>query len=195
MAATPSDRYEAEIARINWDALRASARHGLRTRMGGLTGEDVDDAVQDVAERYVRFVRRNGMPHSPEGFLFELVRRVAANNIQRRQRERRLEMGDAPAWVRSPEGEADEDEVLRQYAIMVFHVQEYFRIRKAGCVALANAKSRGDSLKDHAAAHGFSYDKIRQDWARCVKLIHDAMRAKRLRLTWPTPRPKRRPGA
>jgi hypothetical protein len=195
MPLPPSDPRELEIAAIDWAAVRASARRRLRARMGGFSGEEVDDAVEDVVERYVRFIRQSGPPHTPEGFLFELVRCVAANNILRRQRERLLETGAVPTWVRPLDGVPDEDEVMAEYARIMFQVKEYFQLKKAGCVELANVKSRGESLKAHAAKLGCSYFKLSKDWERCKKLILAAMRANRLRIEWLIPRPKRKPHA
>lgn len=195
MASPPPDPPEHDLAAIDWAALRASARRGLRARMNGFNHDDIEDAASDVVDRFLRFVRRHGPPHTPEGLLFELVRRVAANQIVNRQRDRALAQAALSSGVLTDHAEMDEDEILVEYANIVFHVQAYFRLKKAECATLADAKSRGESLKAHAAERGLSYEKIRQDWSRCVKLIHDAMRAKRLRLPWPTPPRRRQPDA
>ena len=188
MPSIPPSPDDSEFAGLDWDALRASAARRLRARLGGFGPQDLEDAVQEVLERFLGFTRRHGPPHTPEGLLFRLVRIVAANAIARRQRERAIEQGVVPIW-RDPSGtDTGDDEILEEYQRVVFHVREYFRLKRAGCVKLADVKSRGESLKDHAAHAGISYDEVRQAWSRCVRLIHDAMRANRLQLHWLKPR-------
>ena len=184
---------EDALHRLDWDALGASARNRLRARLSGFSAQDVDDAAQDVLTHIVEFVRRRGLPERPEGLLVHIVRAVAADAIAGRQHDRAFMRGHAAAWLEQQALPADVLEVQRQFRENGFHILEYFRLKRAECVPLADARSRGESLKDHAARHGKSYDMTRQAWSRCVRLIHDAMRRNRLRLEWPTPRDRTGP--
>lgn len=188
MSPSPTDPFDGDVAAIDWAALHQSASRLLRLRMRGLGAEAVEDAAQEVSKRYLGFVRRRGAPHTPDGLLADLCRKVAATAIHARQAERELRAQPPPDWA-SPDGptEVDIEAAVRAYASIVFFVREYFALRRARCTPLADAKARGESLKDFAQRMRLSYEKVRQDWSRCVRLIHDAMRRKRLRLPWPTP--------
>jgi hypothetical protein len=194
----PDDRSERDLAAIDWDALRRTATRLLHLRMRGFSAEEIEDAVQGVSSRYLSFVRRQGLPHTPEGLLTDLCRKVAASAILQRQRERHLLQQPPPDWTNrvdpSSDGDSDED-VLHDYRSIVFFVREYFALRRAQCTPLADAKAAGEPLKDFAARTQQSYEKVRQDWSRCVRLIHEAMRRNRLRLPWPTPRKRKRDDA
>ena len=192
MAATPPEPFEDEVAAIDWAALRASASRLVRMRMRGFSAEDIEDAAGIVSDRYLQFVRRQGRPDSPEGLLADLCRKVAANAVRRRQRERERLAGPPPEWAGGTSPEDDEAEVLQAYQTIVFMVREYFALRRAQCTPIAEAKAAGEPLKTFAERTQQSYEKVRQDWSRCVKLIHQAMRRNRLRLPWPSPPNKRR---
>jgi DNA-directed RNA polymerase specialized sigma24 family protein len=185
MASTPQPPNDDVLKELNWDSLQASARRRLRARLSGFGTHDLEDAVQDVAERLVRFVRRHGSPESPEALLVHIVRAVASDAIKRRQHERRLGTGQVRTWVEDSPQADGEDEILEEYVLIVFHVREYLRLRRAHCLPLADAKARGESLKEFALRQKRSYEGVRQAWSRCVRLIHDAIRRKRLRLSWP----------
>ncbi|MEQ1832429.1 MAG: hypothetical protein ABL977_05180 [Candidatus Eisenbacteria bacterium] len=186
------DPSERELAAIDWEALRRSAVRMLALRMRGLSTEDVEDASQEVARRYATFVRRNGPPHTPDGLLADLCRKVAANAIRKIQEERGLLAQLHAAQNDEQESEADSAQALRDYQTIVFFVREYFALRRAQCTTIAEAKAAGESLKALAARLKLSYEKVRQDWSRCVRLIHEAMRRNRLRLPWPVPRRRKR---
>ncbi len=192
MPPSPNDPFEHELAAIDWEALRRSAVRMLTLRLRGLSAEDIEDAAQDVARRYATFVRRNGAPHTPDGLLADLCRKVAANFIRKRQDERGLLTRLHASLADEPESDEESAEAVREYQAIVFFVREYFALRRAQCTAIADAKAAGESLKDLAARLKLSYEKVRQDWSRCVRLIHDAMRRNRLRLPWPTPRRRKR---
>jgi DNA-directed RNA polymerase specialized sigma24 family protein len=188
MAAETTPTFEEALAQLDWSELRAAARSRLRARLSGFCAQDIDDATQDVLTHMVTFVKRHGPPERPEGLLIKIVRAVAADAIGGRQRDRAFNSSYGETWLEQQLLPADVREVLRRYRENSFHVREYFRLKRAECVPLADARSRGESLKDHAARGGQSYPKIRQAWSRCVKMVHDAMRRNRLRLAWPTPR-------
>jgi len=195
MASTPRPPHEDELRALDWQALRASAHRRLRARMSGFSSQDLEDAVQDVAERMVEFVRRRGRPDAPEGLLVSIVRGVAADAIARRQRDRTIHVPDDGNRLEQFAADPEEDDVLEEYRRIVFHVREYFRLKRAGCVPLAEAKSRGESLKTYAEREGVSYDQVRQAWSRCVKLIHDAIHRNRLQLMWQVPSERKPPDA
>jgi len=188
MAASKDPDHEDELPKLDWDDLRAMAGRRLRARLSGFSQQDIEDAVQDVTERLVKFIHRHGMPDHLGGLLIRIVRAVAADAIERRQRERALERGDISTWLDEPSWADVEEHVLEQYRLIVFSVLAYFKLKRAGCVPLANAKASGESLKEYAARLKVSYQRERMRWSRCVKLIHEAMRKNRLRLNWPTPR-------
>lgn len=185
MSAHTQPPYEDPLRRLDWKALHASARRLLRGRMSGFEPQEIEDAAQEVAKRMVEFVHRRGDPESPGGLLVSMVRAVSADAIARRRRDRTIitRVPDAePLMVESPLEE--EQEILEEYRNIAFHVLEYLRLRRASCLPLADAKSKGESLKDVAERLGFSYAQVRQAWARCVKVIHDAIRRRRLRIAW-----------
>lgn len=188
MAAETTLTFEEALAQLDWDALRAGARRRLRARLSGFSAQDVDDATQDVLADMVTFVKRHGPPERPEGLLVCIVRAVAADVIGGRQRDRALTSSYGETWLEQQLLPADVRDVLLLYRENSFHIREYFRLKRAECLPLADAKSRGESLKDHAASGGQSYTQIRQAWSRCVRFVHEAMRRDRLRLAWPTPR-------
>jgi DNA-directed RNA polymerase specialized sigma24 family protein len=193
MAATEGPDHENELPKLDWESFRAMAGRRLRARMTGFNQQEIEDAVQDVTERFIKFLRRRGMPEHPDGLLVRIVRAVAANAIERRQRERALQAGDISTWLDEPSWADIEEHVLEQYRLIVYSVLAYFKLKKAGCVPLANAKASGESLKDYATRLKVSYQRERMRWSRCVKLIHEAMRRNRLRLNWPTPRKRKSP--
>ena len=188
MSASSQPPHEDELQKLDWEAIRESSRRRLRPRLGGFSTTELDDAVGAACERMVKFVRRRGLPDSPEGLLVRIVRAVAADFIAQRQRDRALIRGDVATWLGEWEPRPDEDDVLEEYRQIAFHVREYFKLRRAGCLPIADAKARGETLKEHAARNHDSYEQVRQAWSRCVRLIHEAMRMNRLRLAWPTPR-------
>jgi len=188
MAAETTLTREDALAQLDWDALRAAARRRLRARLSGFSAQDVDDATQDVLTHMVAFVRRHGRPDRPEGLLVCIVRAVAADVIAGRRRDRAFECSYSETWLEQQLLPADVRDVLRRYRENSFHILQYFRLKRAECVPLADARSRGESLKDHAVRQRQSYASVRQAWSRCVRMIHDAMRSHRLRLAWPTPR-------
>lgn len=193
MSPSPPDSFEHAVAAIDWEALRRAALRLLRLRMRGLDAETIEDAVQEVSNRYLGFVRRRGAPHTPDGLLADLCRKVAATAIREEQEKRELRAQPPPDWALGDTPTDEElDEAVRAYTSIVFFVREYFALRRAHCTPLADAKARGESLKDFAQRMTLSYEKVRQDWSRCVRLIHDAMRRNRLRLPWPTPAQKPR---
>jgi len=188
MAAETTLTFEDALAELDWEALRALARSRLRARLSGFSAQDVEDATQDVLAHMVTFVKRHGPPERPEGLLVRIVRAVAADAIDGRQRDRAFTCSYSETLLEQRLLPADVQEILLRYRESSFHIREYFRLKRAECVPLADAKSRGESLMDHAARGGQSYPQIRQAWSRCVKFVHEAMRRNRLRLTWPTPR-------
>jgi hypothetical protein len=181
--------------KLDWTSLRDVARRCLRARLGGFSSTDLDDAVQEACKRMVKFVRRRGLPDRPVGLLIRIVRAVAADAIECRQRERALRAGDVATWLGERDDAPDGDEVLEEYRQIVALVRGYFQLRRAGCVPLADAKSRGESLNAFAARTQDSYEKVRQAWSRCVKLIHDAIQKQRLRLEWPRASSRAKPGS
>jgi len=188
MAESSHPPHEAEVNKLDWEAIRDGARRRLRARLSGFNSTELEDAVQIVCEQMIKFVRRRGLPEKPEGLLMRIVRAVAADTIEQRQRDRALERGDLAYWLGEFASGSDEEAVLEEYRQIVFHVREYFRLRRARCLPIADSKARGETLKEHAARNHHSYEKVRQAWSRCVKLIHDAMRKNRLRLAWLAPR-------
>jgi hypothetical protein len=188
--------------KLDWTSLRDVARRCLRARLGGFSATDLDDAVQEACERMLKFVRRRGLPDSPVGLMLCIVHAVSADAIKCRQRERQLRSGEVRTWLVEPDDRPDkdkEDEVLEEYREIVEIVRGYFQLRRAGCVPIADALSRGELLKTYAARNQESYTKVRKAWSRCQKFIHDAIDKRRLRLKWPRPakRPKqpRKPDA
>src|SRR5262249_44453266 len=161
-------------------------RRLLRARKSGFSAQDIEDKVQDVLAAMLQFMKRHGPPDCQEALLVKIVRAARSDAVTPRQEERKLPPADPRAVLSDPHTALEEAIVIKKYKEIVFHVREYFRLKSAGCVPLADAKARGESLKDYAARLKQSYDKIRQEWSRCKQKIHDAMRQNRLRLDWPT---------
>jgi len=172
---------------LDWEALRAAARRLLRLRMSGFDRDEIEDATQEVLERMVGFVERHGLPSSPGGLLVCLVRCVAANKITLRKRERQIIDRFTVGALDAPSPGDTEEEILEEYRAIVAFVLEYLRLKRAGCVPIAEALARGESLKQYSERNGLSYDQVRQAWSRCKRQIHEALLKKRLRFPW-TPR-------
>lgn len=188
MVEPPQDPREAYLASVDWNAVRASARRGLAPRMKGFTAEDLEDAIQDVSEGYLEFIRRSGAPRTPEGLLLTIVRAVAAGSVNRKKTERRAHE-NPELRARLYTDDDSERAALEAYVTTCFLMREYLRLKRAPCVVLADLKARNGSLKEHARTSGLSYDKVRQDWSRCAKVVRDAVRSGRLRIPWmPPPR-------
>ena len=177
---------------LDWDALRATARRLLDKRMSGFDRDEIEDAVQEVCQRMLGFLDRHGPPRRPVGLLIRLVRCVAANKIAERQWERQAIARTDFAEFDVPSPGDAEDEILEDYRAIVAFVLEYLRLKRAGCVPIAEALARGETLKKYAECHGLSYDQVRQAWSRCKRQIQEAMRKKRLRFPWSNPRDKNR---
>lgn len=188
----PDSPFEPELQRLDLEALRRIALHRLRARLQGFDAAEIENAAQEVLLGLTQVVRRSGIRTSAEAIVVQIARNVAADMIGKRRRERGLQQalqGDSAPFRPDPE---QEEEILEAVRRMAFFVKEYYRLRRAGCLPLAEAKQRGESLKAFALAQGLPYDKVRQDWSRCAKLIHDAIRMGRLRLDWPRTDQRRR---
>jgi DNA-directed RNA polymerase specialized sigma24 family protein len=186
MAPTREFPFEDELQRLDHGALRALAIERLRARMGGFDPADIENAAQDVMEGLIQSVRRRGIPLSAEALVVRIARNIAADYIRARQHERIGHEGLA-GEARHDAGAGGEDESLEAIRELAFLVCEYFRLRRAPCLPIAESKRAGISLKAHAERFGLSYDKVRKDWSRCVEWVFDAMRKGRLRLNWTLP--------
>lgn len=185
MANPPDDAHRAD-AQVDWNVVGAIARRRLARHMGGFSIEDLEDATQDCCKAYLTCIRRIGTPRSPEGLLFTIVRAVAADAVNDRQAERIAK--------RSPEFLArlypDEDPyrvAVVAYERTVFLVREYFGLKRAKCMALADVKATKGSLKEYASSHELSHTQVLKEWSRCAQLIRDAVRSGRLQIPWNPP--------
>jgi len=142
------------------------------TRTAGFSPGEIDDAVQEVRRLMVKFVRLLRPPLRPGGLVSFLARRVAADKIAQRRRERTLH---------------EEEEILEEYRAILAFAFEYLRLKRSSCIPIAEALARGETLNECAERQNLSFDQVRKKWSRCAKLIHEAMRNKRLRLPSPTP--------
>jgi DNA-directed RNA polymerase specialized sigma24 family protein len=176
--------FEDQLEGLDLNALRSLALRRLRGRLGGFEAAEIENAGQDVMLGFTESVRRRGIERSAEGLVVQIVRNVAADMIKERQRER--------AGVRAYEREADEgsagfqdeEELSERIRRTAFFLIEYWKLKRAPCIPLADVKKLGKSLKEYAHEHGLSYDKVRQDWSRCARLVLDAIRKGRLKLDW-----------
>jgi hypothetical protein len=149
-----------------------------RCREWGATGtagdspSEIEDAVQEVSRLMVKFVRLHGPPRRLDGLVALLARRVAAEKIAQRRRKRMLD---------------EEEEILEEHRAILAFAFEYLRLKRSDCIPIAEALARGETLNACAERQNLSFDQVRKKWSRCAKLIHEAMRNKRLRLPSPTP--------
>jgi hypothetical protein len=167
--------------------LHSLALRRLRGRLGGFEAPEIENAVQDVMLGFTEAVRRSGIERSAEGLVVQIARNVAADMIKGRQRER----AGVRAYEREPNegsaGLADEGELVERTCRTAFFLIEYWKLKRVRCIPLADVKKLGKSLKEYALEHGLSYEKVRQDWSRCVRLLFDAIRKGRLKVDWHLP--------
>lgn len=190
MSSGPHSTFEHELRSLDLEDLRRLAIACLRVRLSGFSSDEIESAAQEVMLGLTQTVRRRGIQRSAKAIMVQICRNVAADMIHARQHERELQRG----WVLEHEtqglSEQDEelDEAIRR---ATFFVKEYLTLRRAECMPLAEAKQRGQTLKDFAAANGFSHDQVRQLWSRCVRFVIDAIERGRLQLEWPLPAKRR----
>ena len=98
----------------------------------------------------------------------------------RRQRERDRLSPDVEIEKLSPSG--PDRAIIEEWREICFMILGYFLLRRAICLPIAEAVVVGETLKEYAARLHLSYPKVRQDWVRCLDLIHDAIRKGRLRI-------------
>jgi DNA-directed RNA polymerase specialized sigma24 family protein len=179
--------FEDQLERLDLKALHSLARGRLQGRLDGFEAAEIENGVQEVMLGFTETVRRSGIERSAEGLVVQIVRNVAADMIKERQRER---VG-VRAYEREPvehsEGLQDEEELSESIRRTAFFLIEYWRLKRARCIPLAEVKKLGKSLKEHAHEHGLSYAKVRQDWSRCARLVLEAIRKGRLKVDWYLP--------
>jgi DNA-directed RNA polymerase specialized sigma24 family protein len=179
--------FEDQLEGLDLNALRSLALRRLRGRLGGFEAAEIENAGQDVMLDFTEAVRRRGVERSAEGLVVQIVRNVAADMIKGRQRQR----AGASAYERETgndsAGPQDEEEFSERIRRTAFLLIEYWKLKRARCIPLADVKKLGKSLKEYAHERGLSYAKVRQDWSRCARLVLDAIRKGRLRLDWYLP--------
>ena len=177
---------EAEFG-VNWLFVYASARRFLAANMGGFRPEDLEDAAQEVCERLLTFVRRNGPPRSLESIVYVIAHRVAANAVTRLVRQKKLR-GDPEIPDRIHPDQEPERRLQEAIQTAVFLIREYLLLRRASCVELLDLKLSGGQFATYAAACGRSQGQVRQAWERCMQGVREAVRRGRLPIPWlPSP--------
>ena len=172
MADPSSPKSEPEI---DWNRARVM----LRARISSLLGRSdpaTEDLTQEALVDLLRVVRREGWRGS-DGLLTVIARSVVASEIRRRQRYR-LRFAD---WeqhldkiVELPSGAAHEwDDPLRT---LWFLLVEYFRVRKAPCLLIAERYAELEDWKAVAEATGQTHDSVRQQWSRCSRMFREELR-------------------
>ncbi len=190
MSSGQDSTFEHELQRLDLEELRGLAIACLRGRLNGFDQSEIESAAQDVMLGLTEAIRRRGIQRSAKALLVQICRNVAADLVRARQLERKLHEG----WRSEIDGlqeSATEEETLEAIRRATFFVKEYLTLRRAECIPIAEAKQKGQSLKDFAEAHGFSHDQVRQLWSRCVRFVLDAIARGRLQLEWPLPRKRR----
>lgn len=160
---------ESEAQAQDWNGHVAEIQRRMRIHLRGVDSADIEDCAQRAALSLLRFTRRVGCPHSPNGLIEVIVRRTAQTFLRGRYRRRRR-----LAVVDLIEELADRDErdlldLEEEVAWKAMQVLEYFRQKDAPCVELAEARSRGEDLKQLADRLAQSHDMLRQRWSRCVR--------------------------
>jgi DNA-directed RNA polymerase specialized sigma24 family protein len=179
--------FKDQLERLDLGALRSLALRRLRARLGGFEPAEIENAAQEAMLGFTEAVRRSGIERSPEGLVVQIARNVAADMIKGRQRERALfRVYDRETW-RGQSGFEDDEEVSEHIQRTAFFLIEYWKLKRARCLPLADVKKLGKSLKEYAHDHGLSYDQVRQEWSRCARLVVDAVRRGRLKLDWQLP--------
>lgn len=189
MAEPPQVHGDAE-GRVDWNGVRQRALGTLYPRMGGFRVDDIEDAAQKVSEECLQFVRRNGEPRSIDAVVCVIAQRIAADEVKRRVRERRV-LGDDEAVRRlHPPQDAELYEAIET---TVFLIRGYYLLRHAPCVELLDVRLQGVTLESHAKARGLSSGQVRQRWERCMNKVREAVWRGRLRipLEFPDPRSRR----
>jgi DNA-directed RNA polymerase specialized sigma24 family protein len=172
---------------IDWNAVRAPILRRMAYHLRGWDQAEIEDAVQDVAYKLVCFLRRSGMPTRLDGLLTVIARRTAVERIRARDRARRAalrashEMPEA-----SPDGSyrLELAEVEEDVAWKAFQVLEFFRLKHAKCVELAEVRANGKDFKRLALLTNQSHRALLQRWSRCMKRLKAAIGRGELAWTW-----------
>jgi len=117
----------------------------------------------------------------------QIARNVAADMIKARQRERAGVLAYERETSQRASGSDEAEEFSERTSRTAFFLIEYWKLKRARCLPLADVKRLGKPLKEYAYQHGLSYEKVRQDWSRCVRLLLDAIRRGRLKVDWHLP--------
>lgn len=163
---------------IDWNAVRASVHRRAAYHLRGWDQAEIEDAVQDVAYKLVCFVRRSGSPTHLDGLLTVIVRRTVVGRIRERDRARRAVLRAAQeAPEASPDGthRLELAEIEEEVSWKAFQVLEFFRLKHAGCVELAEARANGTDFKHLAAATKQSHAALLQRWSRCMQRLKAAI--------------------
>jgi len=179
-AKTPE--HHEQLPRLDWETFRALAGRRMRALLADFGELDIDRALQDVSERMVKFRRLHPFPERPEVLLIRVVRAVSAEAIERRQRERALQIGDVSTWLGEPLVYDLDEPVVEHTRAILLDTLIFMRLKKAGYMPLAVAIANGESPKDYAARRKLSLPRVRRQWSRCAGLIREGIRQKGARV-------------
>jgi len=172
---------------IDWKAVHALARRILFFRMRGFSIEDVEDAAQKTCTECLGFVREQA-PRSIDAIVHVIAARIAADEIKRRVRDRKVLVAQIVDELHPPQDGDLYDAIERT----VFLIRGYYLLRHAPCVELLDVRLGGGTFEAHARSRGVPSAQVRQRWERCMGKVREAVQRGRLRIPLEFPNSSRR---
>ena len=178
MAEPPQGPADAESL-IDWKAVHSRARRVLFLRMGGFRVEDIEDAAQKTCGECLQYVRRDGAPRSIDAIVNVIAVRVAADEIKRRVRDRKVLLDAQLPDALYPPQDGDLYEAIET---TVFLIRGYYLFVHAPCVEILDARLQGVTFETQAQSRGVTPTLLRKRWERCMDKVREAVRRGRLRI-------------
>jgi RNA polymerase sigma factor (sigma-70 family) len=161
---------------VDWTRLQSLLRRVIQSHLGKIEDADLEDCVQEAYLRLIRHLREEEVRNTP-ALATTVARRTAIDWLRRHKtaRERFVPLGLQHEQL--GDGSSGSAEPWDRRELLAFLIVQFFRERRPSCCSLAEAYLDGRNWKIVAAAHGKSYDALRQEWTRCRQCLFEAVRA------------------